>query len=495
MDDERMEAVVAQLTRETWLRQQRGEVDALTEVVQDTKEQLWRLQISMDDYSLHREPGGGSSAVRAALPPPPPETERPASPPASSPHCVGARAAGQRTSLGSPFGLHNPFASPSPMGLPAVASNQRPVPNAAAPPREQPVPGPSDDARLIDFLLREKAQLEEDLAEREIILSALEAKWQSLATAVQEISADSRAKDATIAGLRAELRRLKGEEEEDLEPGAEEGLESGAEAAGGAAEARAGAAVGAGRGGAGGAEAELGEDRGEGGPEASRLGREPAGRGPEEGLPGAEAGAHASMPPLVRVVAPGKRAREAEQLPRLTRPCTPPKRGTPGVADFWSNTPFTAASAAPTQESRATVPQGLGALPSPVVVKQDQARRGPPTGDTAGPIPLMKKPPPAHGRGASEESQARPPRPAAAPGVEGGGRGRPGRALSHEMLTRLDEKLQALSGPAEEPRSGSAWAELDAWSSRVSERKASLGGGAVSAGVGSAAAGPSGAAN
>ena len=72
MDDERMEAVVAQLTRETWLRQQRGEVDALTEVVQDTKEQLWRLQISMDDFSLHREPGGGSSAVRAALPPPPP---------------------------------------------------------------------------------------------------------------------------------------------------------------------------------------------------------------------------------------------------------------------------------------------------------------------------------------------------------------------------------------------------------------------------------------
>ena len=476
LDDERVEAVVAQLTRETWLRKQRGEVDALTEVVQDTKEQLWRLQISMDDYSLQREPGGGSPAVGSAQRPAAPATERPASPPAASPYSVGAGAAQQPTGLGSQFGLHNPFASPTPMCAPAVATPQRPLPAVAPPSLKQPAPAPSDDARLIDFLLREKAQLEEDLAEREIILSALEAKWQSLATAVQEISADSRAKDVTIVELRAELRRLKGEEAEDSEPRAE------AEAGGCAAGATAGAAATDGRGGAGGAGAASDGDHREGGSEESDTGRGLAGRGPEEGPPGAGGRAQKSPTLPVRVVAPGKRGREGEQLPRSTRPCTPPKRVVPEVADFWSNTPFTVASAAPTQ--------GLVALPSPLLVGQSLAGRGPPTGGTAGLAPLAKKPPPAKGgKGEIQESQPRPPLPDDAPGGEGAGRGRHGRTLSHEMLTRLDEKLKALSGPTGEPRSGSAWAELDAWSSRVSERKASLGRGAPGAGAGGPAAG------
>ena len=291
---------------------------------------------------------------------------------------------------------------------------------------------------------------------------------------MQEISADSRVKDVTIVELRAELRRLKGEEAEDSEPTAE------AEAGGCAAGATAGAAATDGRGGAGGAGAASDGDHREGGPEESDPGRGLAGRGPVEGPPGAGGRAQKSPPLPVRVVAPGKRGREGEQLPRSTRPCTPPKRVVPEVADFWSNTPFTVASAAPTQ--------GLVALPSPLLVGQSRAGRGPPTGGTAGLAPLAKKPPPAEGEKCEiQESQPRPPLPGDAPGGEGAGRGH-GRTLSHEMLTRLDEKLKALSGPTGEPRSGSAWAELDAWSSRVIERKASLGRGAPGAGTGGPAA-------
>ena len=420
MDDDRLEAVVAQLTRETWLRKQRGEVDALSEVVQDTKEQLWQLQLSMDDYSLHRDLAGSSPSDPKAAGPSP-RGDRPPSPPAASPFRVGVKADVAASGAQAAFGQHNPFASPSPPQAVAISPRRSPprYTEAAA-----GTSSTSDDARLIDFLLREKAQLEEDLAEREIILSALEAKWQTLATAVQEISADSQAKDAVIAGLRAQLQELQsrdgtGKAAPEESPDEKQGRLEGTTTA----------------------------DEGDATADDSRPQVPNTESVPTEDATGLSI---IDLPPISVTSIVGKRARlegNGEDPQRSTRPCTPPKRGDGAVADLWSHNPFTAASAspAPAADSAPTV------LPA-------EARGG------------------EGGSGAAEPStrgEGRPPtvREAGFGSVSG----RPARAQSQEMLARLDEKLQALSGPAGEKQSGSAWAELDAWSSRMAERKASLG--------------------
>lgn len=145
---------------------------------------------------------------------------------------------------------------------------------------------------------------------------------------MQEISADSRAKDATTAVLRGELQALKGRGSNPLaEADREDSTRCAKVSDEGRQEGRACAV-------------ELSEEAEEVGAAALNMQK-------------------ATPPPPILVTALGKRGPsrgEEEPPPRSTRPCNPPRRSGSGVVDLWNHNPFTAAIAAQVPELGIVLP-------------------------------------------------------------------------------------------------------------------------------------------
>ena len=247
LGDVRVQKVIDQVVREQRLEQQQREVNSLSQAMFSTRQKLKTLQETMEKQVCPTPPPPSPSPP----PPPPPAGLPPRAPtPAGGGAAAGLLAPPPATPF-TPGGAEREAADllelmpPSARKFLERATAQRRQEGAEASTAADFRRRAEEDSRLIDVLLLEKYNLETELGEREVVLSAIEAQWSGMAQAVQDIQADSRAKDATIQGLREQIdvmriqnmgaqveRARRGEREAGGEAGrkAEPGLREAAEA-------------------------------------------------------------------------------------------------------------------------------------------------------------------------------------------------------------------------------------------------------------------------